>query len=129
MFKNYYYFTSCEFFSPALDDGLSLEAKWQQVSSPLQDSSHYSGCSSLCSSLVGLDSLSDFQLFQLLSQALWTVPSALITIGITLTLMFRVFLVLWQGLSICLSFRFLWFSLCGLLGRQSPLYGGDHFMV
>ena len=32
------------------------------------------------------------------------------------------FLVLWQGLSTCLSFRFLWFSLCGPLRQQSPLY-------
>ena len=34
---------SFEFFTSALDDGPSLEFKWQQVSSNLQDSSQYSG--------------------------------------------------------------------------------------
>ena len=29
---HYEYFILCEFFTPALDDGLSLESKWQQVS-------------------------------------------------------------------------------------------------
>ena len=33
------------FFLPALADGFSLEFKWQQVSSSLQDSSQYSGWS------------------------------------------------------------------------------------
>ena len=32
----------CEFFTPALVDGISLGSKWQQVSSSLQDSSQYS---------------------------------------------------------------------------------------
>ena len=34
---------SLEFFKLALADDLSLEIEWQQVSSSLQDSSHYSG--------------------------------------------------------------------------------------
>ena len=34
--------TPSEFFTPAFADGLSLESKWQQVSSCLQDSSEYS---------------------------------------------------------------------------------------
>ena len=38
----YYYIYSLEFFTSALADGLSLEFEWQQVSSSLQDSSHYS---------------------------------------------------------------------------------------
>ena len=55
--------TPWEFFPPALDDGLSLEFEWQQVSSSLQDSSQYSDrCKQYCS-LNGLDSSSDFQLF------------------------------------------------------------------
>ena len=33
------------FFTSALANGLSLEFEWQQVSSSLQDSSHYSGSS------------------------------------------------------------------------------------
>ena len=32
----------CEFFIPALADGLSLESEWQQVTSSLRDSSQYS---------------------------------------------------------------------------------------
>ena len=35
--------SSYEFFTPALVDGLSLEAEWQQVSSSLKDSSQNSG--------------------------------------------------------------------------------------
>ena len=38
------------------------------------------------------------------------------------------FLVLWQGPSICLSFRFLWFSICDPLERQSPLDGKFFFL-
>ena len=34
---------SLEFFTSALADGLSLEFEWQEVSSTLLDSSHYSG--------------------------------------------------------------------------------------
>ena len=51
-------------------------------------------------------------------KALEAVLSAPTTISITVTLMFYSFLVLWQGLSNCLSFRFLLFSLCGSLGRH-----------
>ena len=36
---------SLEFFASVLADGFSLEFEWQQVSSSLQDSSQYSGCS------------------------------------------------------------------------------------
>ena len=36
-------FTPREFFISALADGHSLESEWQQVSTSLQDSSHYSG--------------------------------------------------------------------------------------
>ena len=41
------------------------------------------------------------------------VSNAPITIGIIVIFMFPSFLVLWQGLSTFLSFRFLWFSLSG----------------
>ena len=50
------------------------------------------------------------------------VPNAPVTIGITVTFMFHSFLVLWQGLHIYFSFRFLLFLLCGLPKRQSPLF-------
>ena len=48
-------------------------------------------------------------------------------IGITVSFMFHGFLVHWQGLSICLSFRFLWFSLCVPLGQQSSLFSRFSF--
>ena len=37
--------TPLPFFTSVLADGFSLESEWQQVSSSLQDSSQYSGCS------------------------------------------------------------------------------------
>ena len=57
-----------------------------------------------------------------LSILLVTVPSAPITIGITVTFMFNSFVLL-QSLSI----RFLWFPLCGRLGRQNSLYSKFSF--
>ena len=56
-----------------------------------------------------------------------TVPSATITVDITLTFMFLSFFVLRQGPSTCLSFYFLWLTLCGPPGRQSPLNGRFFF--
>ena len=52
------------------------------------------------------------------------VPRAPITIGI----MILCVIVLWQGPSICLSFRLLWFSLYGPPRRQSPLFGRFSFL-
>ena len=63
-----------------------------QVSSGLQDSSQYSGRPQQCCSLDGLDSPSDFQLFQSPFQAFDTVPGVPITIGITVTLVLYSFL-------------------------------------
>ena len=60
-----------------------------------------------------------------LTKPSWIVPSALITIGITVTLI--AFFVLWQGPSTWLSFRFLWFSFCGPLGRHSSLFSRFSF--
>ena len=53
-----------EFFTSALADGLLLEFEWQQVSSSLQYSSQYSGCSQLCCSLDGLHSSPNLQFLQ-----------------------------------------------------------------
>ena len=55
---------SLEFFTSVLADGLSREFEWQQVSSSLQDSFQYSGCSQLWSSLDGLHSSVNFQVLQ-----------------------------------------------------------------
>ena len=57
-------FTPCEFFTPALADGLSLESEWQQVSPGLQDPSKYSGWAYQCFNLNGVGSSYDFQLFK-----------------------------------------------------------------
>ena len=65
----------------------------------------------------------------LFTKPLVIVPSAPIITGITITFMFYSFLVLLQGLSICLTFRFLWFSLCGPPRRQSSLYSGFSFLL
>ena len=54
----------CEFFIPALVDGLSLNFEWQQVSSVLQDSSQYPGRPQQCCHLDSLCSPSYFQLLQ-----------------------------------------------------------------
>ena len=51
-----------------------------------------------------------------------TVPKAPFMISITITFMFYKFLVFWQGPKTCIFFRFLWFSRCGLSGRQSPQF-------
>ena len=58
------------------------------------------------------------------TKPLGIIPSALIMIGITVTFIFHsFFLVLWQGLNICLSFHFLIFSLCGQPERQIAQFG------
>ena len=91
------------FFYTSIIDCLSLEFEWQQVSSSCQDMSPYSGWSLQCCSLDHPNSSSN-----LLSNPLETIPSALIIIDITITFIFHSsFLVLWQGLSTCLSFQLL----------------------
>ena len=91
------FFTSCEFFTPLLADGL-----FTGVSSSFQNSSQYSGRSVVLMVLIcPLISNS----FILLSKPLRTFPSAPVLIGITVSLMFHCFL--WQGPSTCLCFRFI----------------------
>ena len=53
-----------ELFTPPLAGDLSLESKCQQVSSGFQDCSQYSSRSQQYYSLNGIDSFSDFLLFQ-----------------------------------------------------------------
>ena len=53
-----------EFFTLVLADGFSLEFKWQQVSSSLQDSSQDSGRSQQCCHLDSLYPSANFQVFQ-----------------------------------------------------------------
>ena len=75
-----------EFFTRTLADGLSLESEWEQISTGVQDSSQYSSRSKQRETLNGIDSSSDFQLFQALSKLLATVPNEPISIGITVTI-------------------------------------------
>ena len=63
----------------------------------------------------------------LFSKLLETVPSAPITIGITVTLIFHNFSALWQDPSICRSFLFLLFSLYGPPEWQNPQDGKFFF--
>ena len=56
----YYYFTPCEFVSPALAVGPSFDSEWQHVSSGLQDSSQYFVRYLERCNLHGLVSFSDF---------------------------------------------------------------------
>ena len=84
--SNYYYITNCEFFLPALVDGLSLESEWQQVSS----SFHLTDFNNVVVWMVSArppisNSFSPF------TKPLGIVPSAPITIGITVTFMFHSF--------------------------------------
>ena len=58
-----------EFFTPILRDGFLLGFEWYQVSSNLQDSSLYSGWFKKCCSLDGLNTSSNFWLFQSLYQS------------------------------------------------------------
>ena len=68
-YKDYHYFTPCEFFTPASVSGLSMESAWLQVSSEVQDSSQYSDQSHQCNSLENFNSSIVFHFFQSLFQA------------------------------------------------------------
>ena len=81
------------FFPSVLADGYSLESGWQQIFSVLQDSSQYSGRLAeiwMASTCLPISNSSSF-----LSQPLETIPSALITIGTTVTFRFHIFILLW----------------------------------
>ena len=52
-----------------------------------------------------------------------SIPSGPIIIGITVTIIFHHFyLVLWQGPGICLFFRYLWLSLCGVKIHKTAIF-------
>ena len=109
-----------EFFTSVWADDLSLESKFLLDSWTL-----LSILANLCNAVVWMVSIcSPFPNFSSPFSSLFgTIPSAPITIGITITLMFYsffffFFFVPWQSLNICLFFRFLWFSLYGPQGRH-----------
>ena len=105
----YFYFTLCELFTPALADGLSLEFEWQQVSSSLQNLRILVDLKKAVDWMVSARTpISKFS--RPFIKPLKIVAGSPIKIGTTLTPMFNsLFLVLWQGLSICLPFLFPWF--------------------
>ena len=121
-FKIYYY-TPGKFLIPDNAGEISLETKWQQLTSGLQHLSKYSGWAQQCGNLNGLDTLSDFQ--QILSpfQAFgncfkyskynWYHCHSHVR-------QFFFFLVPWQCLSIFLSFLFHLFLLRGPLEQKNP---------
>ena len=117
----FFLYGPCEFFTPSLADGPLLESERYHVSSGFQDTSQYCNWSQQCCSLEGFE-LSDFQLSLPHFQTFGNVPSASITIGITVTLMFQKNFNSLARSKTCLSFLFLWFSLCYPLGRQSSQF-------
>ena len=81
-YSYWYYSTLCEFFTPTLAGGLSLESERQQVSSDLQDSYEYPCRSLKFCGLEGLDSSS----YSLPSQLrLQNTPTASLQRGKTLS--------------------------------------------
>ena len=113
-------FTPWEFFTSALANGLSLEFKWQQISSSLQDSSQYSGHSQQYYSLDGLHSSANFQVPSSFNSTLVTVPNAPITIDVIVTFMFHSFFQLPSKVEggTYPSFHFLFVLFCGQPGQQ-----------
>ena len=101
-----------DFITPELSGSFSLESNFSRTFlSILADLSNAVVRIVLLFSLISNSST-------LSSKPLETVPSALIRIGITVTIIFNSFLDPWQSSSICLSFRFHLFTLYGPLGRQ-----------
>ena len=101
------------FFQPALADGFSLEAEWQQVSSSLQDSSQYSGRFQQCYSLNCLIHPLIFMSSNFSTNPLVIVSSTTITVNITITLIFHSFLCyLARSWYLCLFLIYLSFTLC-----------------
>ena len=98
----YYYSIHLRVLHTSVSWWFLLDSEWQQVSSNLQDSSQYSGCSQQCWRVYGLDVSPYFN-----PPVLVLVQIALITIAITVTFMFHSFFsVFLQDLGIFLSFRF-----------------------
>ena len=102
-YYHYYYYYSLRIFRWSLGDYKSLQVSWTLLSilAVLGNVVVWKVSATLPMSYSSSS----------LTKSLWTAPSAPTIIGINVTFMFHNFLVLWQIPSICLSFRFLWFSL------------------
>ena len=111
IFNYYYILLLVNFFTPVLANGLSLERQ-QGFLGVLDSSQYFPDLNNIVLWMVSLRPLI-FNSSSPLNKPLRIVASAPVTIGITSTFMPHRFLVLWEGVSTCLSFRFLWFSFCG----------------
>ena len=111
---------SCEIFTSGFADGLLLKSEWQQVSQVTW---------TLLSILVDLSNdvvwnrLLISNSSSSLTKLLRTVPSATITIGITITFRFYSFLSSQARSKYTISFHFLWFLHCGPPRGWSILFG------
>ena len=134
-------------------------SEWQQVSSDLLDSSenfslwvflislpaelslwsHYSEFPQVSRTLLSILAnihnnavcmVLIFNFSSLSSKPLETVPSALLSVGMTVIILFYIlFLVLWQSPSICQSFHLLLLLLCGPFERQNLLVDKFFFHI
>ena len=87
------YDTPYEFFTPVFADGLSLEFQWQQVTSGLQDSSHYWSRSKKMLYFEWSWFVLRFPTLPFPFPHFWrTILSTSVMIGITVTFMFHSFL-------------------------------------
>ena len=107
-----------EFFAPALADGLSLESEWQQVSSSLQDLPQYS-LKYAVDWIVSARPLIS-KSYNPFTNSLRIVRSAPITIGITVTFMFNIFLFSGKVLVLNSLFAFSYFHF--VVRRDDKVY-------
>ena len=119
-FSFYYYYIPWEFFTHTLADDpwwRLRDNKSLQVSRTL-----FENLADFNNSVVWMVSIHPpiFNSSSPLCKPLWIILSVPIQLVLPSTSCSTDFLVIWQGFSTFLSFNFLWFSLCGLLGRQSP---------
>ena len=108
-----------EIFTRSLTKCFSLEFEWQQFFSGLKNYSKLiraNFSSAVVMMVPTLPLISSSSLFQRFSG---TVPRAPTTIGITITLMFSNFSILWQSPGTCPAFRPPWLSLSGLLTQKN----------
>ena len=108
------YYTSSELLTSGQADDFSPESKWQRVSSGLQDYSQYFG---FCSQLT-LRFLIHQSLLSSLCESFQVRQLQLVSLSPSWS---TAFLVLRQGPSTCLSFRFLWFFTLWSTGTADSL--------
>ena len=116
----YYYFYLLEFFTSVLADGLSLEIKWQQVSSSLQDSSQYSGCFQYAVIWMVSTRPPTSKSSRPFNNPLIIVPKAPITIGKIVTFIFHSFFQFSSKVEVLISL-FPFFQFHSVVSRDSKV--------